>query len=763
MNALLRAQNQALKRAVVDEQANGTALKEQLKMKDQSLRKQQQEMNSLTFRNQQLAKRVELLQEELSLMDVKGKKTKKNMDASQQSQEQKSGFDEDLQKKIEENERLHIQFYEASEKHRLVESELRSRLRELEMNTEQHQAVVDGLTQKYMETIEKLQGDKAKMEVKCQALERESKECKQRTEDCQNQLKTLHIDLSSRLDVSLGNGIINEKVPFNDTRTSQLNALNVPLHNKRHQLKAREFANQGLSFVRDLVTSLLNFHTFTEQRVQIFPVDSAIDVISSLNKKFSEYLHENASYVRPLEEGMLQLFESITEDTVTVLETAVKLKILSEHFAAYVCFLQKILPYQLKSLEEESEFSSGTTALWARNQEVHKDMQRITAVFGKLKTYITLLALPSTKPGGLLRTNYGTILTQISEALHRLHDITKELSKHYNNKAALEQELPAATDKLKTTNDCILSSLAALSNVTNKIATFFSNNLDFFISSLSYGPKGGLGFTNPLSAEMMLAYKKKASQYINSLKKPCPASVPYGEALVNRSVLLSSTESREGLAQQVQQSLEKMGELEQEKEHWMLEAQLSKVKLEKETRRIAALIKNTENGQLPEVPHDDAFLLNAGELGKGNSTETTSNSLIGMLTVTTEDLQAPDQDSREELIKNHYMTRIAELTTRLQQADSKAVHLYAECRALAKRLALADKSNRSLTEETISSVQSISKLQDELITTKRSYGDQLSMMSDHLCIMNETLSKQREEIDTLKMANKGNSKKNKMR
>lgn len=40
------------------------------------------------------------------------------------------------------------------------------------------------------------------------------------------------------------------------------------------------------------------------------------------------------------------------------------------------------------------------------------------------------------------------------------------------------------------------------------------------------------------------------------------------------------------------------------------------------------------------------------------------------------------------------------------------------------------------------------------MTTKRSYEDQLSMMSDHLCSMNETLSKQREEIDTLKMSSK---------
>lgn len=51
-------------------------IKEQLKMKDQSLRKLQQEMDSLTFRNQQLAKRVELLQDELSLSETRGKKNK---------------------------------------------------------------------------------------------------------------------------------------------------------------------------------------------------------------------------------------------------------------------------------------------------------------------------------------------------------------------------------------------------------------------------------------------------------------------------------------------------------------------------------------------------------------------------------------------------------------------------------------------------------------------------------------------------------------
>ncbi|KAM7079350.1 protein phosphatase 1 regulatory subunit 21 isoform 1-T2 [Molossus nigricans] len=761
---VLRAQNQVLKKGVVDEQANSAALKEQLKMKDQSLRKLQQEMDSLTFRNLQLAKRVELLQDELALSEPRGKKNKKSGDSSSQlSQEQKSVFDEDLQKKIEENERLHIQFFEADEQHKHVEAELRSRLATLETEAAQHQAVVDGLTRKYMETIERLQNDKAKLEVKSQALEKEAKECRLRTEDCQLQLKNLHEDLSGRLEESLS--IINEKVPFNDTKYSQYNALNVPLHDRRHQLKMRDIAGQALAFVQDLVKALLNFHTYTEQRIQIFPVDSAIDTISPLNQKFSQYLHENASYVRPLEEGMLHLFESITEDTVTVLETTVKLKTFSEHLTSYIRFLRKILPYQLKSLEEECESSLCTSALRARNLELSQDMKKMTAVFEKLQTYVSLLALPSTEPDGLLRTNYSSVLTNVGAALHGFHDVMKDISKHYSQKATIEHELPTATQKLITTNDCILSSVVALTNGAGKIASFFSNNVDFFIASLSYGPKAASGFISPLSAECMLQYKKKAAAYMKALRKPLSESVPYEEALANRRVLLSSTESREGLAQQVQQSLEKISKLEQEKEHWMLEAQLAKIKLEKENQRIAEKLKSTSSRQVVGLAQEDASVVNASgqeETAGAVQEPVPSTSLIGILTRTS-DSEVPDVESREDLIKNHYMARIVELTSQLQLADSKSVHFYAECRALSKRLALAEKSKETLAEEMKVASQNISRLQDELTTTKRSYEDQLSMMSDHLCSMNETLSKQREEIDTLKMSSKGNSKKNKSR
>ncbi|KAK1792812.1 hypothetical protein P4O66_012720, partial [Electrophorus voltai] len=767
-------------------------------------------MDSLSFRNQQLAKRVELLQEELQASETKGRKSKNKGDSpSQPSFQTQSVFDEDLQKKIQENERLHIQFFEADELHRQQEAQLRARLEKLEWDTEQHQAVVDSLTAKYTDTIERLQNDKARLEIKVQTLEREAKDCRLRTEECQQQLRKYQTELSNQL--KHNSSVIQEKVPFNDTKFGDYNSLNVPPHNRRHQLKARDAVGQAVAFVQDLVSALLHFHSYTEQRIHIYPLDSSIEPISPLNQKFSQYLHENAAYVRPLEDGLLHLHQSVTEDTVTVLETVGKLQDFSKSFFTYTSFLQKILPYQLKSLEEECDVPLCTASLSAKNRELQADMKRVTSVFEKLQSYISLLALPSVRSDAMPQSSSCAVFTQLAACLHGLHDATRELSKHYSQKVVLEQELPTVTQKLRTTNECLLSSLASLTSCTSKIATFFNNNLDFFASSAGYGPRAGVGNLNPLQTETMLRNKKQAAAYIHTLRRARPVSVPYTEALCNRRVLTSSTESRQGLTQQacalfpplasvrqkkiaspsglmthalvhlfknkgtkhfigpdqVQQSQEKIARLEQEKEHWLLEAQLGRVRLEKESKRMAQLEArlsahlsedaprpSPQDGPLDLVQPADPETEERTGSEVSQSTSMVSAVQRGFLVRRASALQVGDEESREHLIKTHYMTRVAELTTQLQMSDSKAVHFHAECRALAKRLAIAEKTRKTLTEDMKQANQNVTRLQDELSTTKRSYEDQLSMMSDHLCSMNDTLSKQREEIDTLKLGNK---------
>ncbi|NP_001007300.1 protein phosphatase 1 regulatory subunit 21 [Danio rerio] len=648
----LRAQNQVLKKAVVDEQSSCNSLKDELKQKEQSLRRVEQEMDSLSFRNQQLMKRVELLQEELLLSESKSKKSRSKGDSpSQVSLQAQSVFDEDLHKKIQENERLHIQWLEAQEQHQQQEAQLSSRLQQLQEEAQEHQAQLEELSCRHAHTIHTLQEDKATLEVKLQTLEREARDCRVRTEECQQQLRKYQSEVSSQLKHS--SSVIQEKVPFNDTQLSDYNSLNVPAHNRRHQLRAREVAAQALVFLQNLVSALLNFHSYSEQRVQIYPRDSSIETISAVNQKFSQYLHENASYLRQLEEDLLQLHQSITED------------------------------------------------------------------------------------------------------------------------------LPAATQKFCTTNECLLSSLASLTSSSGKMATFFSNSLDFLTSCAGYSPSGAL--LKPLQADSVMQSKRRAAAYISSVRQARAESVPYGEALANRHILTSSTESREGLMQQVLQSQQKISRLEQEKEHWLLEAQLAQVRLQKESARIAQLeaqvCVSAPQSQLCASAAESPVCVSAAESQVCvSAAETPSEpaladapeplqdtSVVGVLSIRSCSESSADQDSREQLIKTHYMSRVSELTTQLQICDSKAVHFHAECRAVAKRLAMAERSRDTLGEELKLANQNITRLQDELSTTKRSYEDQLSMMSDHLCSMNETLSQQRETIDTLKLSAKGNAKKNKSR
>lgn len=89
---------------MLDEQAKVVNLKETIKGYEQQMRKHDQEMESLTFRNDQLTKRIYVLQDELRI-NQHGKKNKtKTPDNNIQSNF--NILDEELQKKIMENAQL---------------------------------------------------------------------------------------------------------------------------------------------------------------------------------------------------------------------------------------------------------------------------------------------------------------------------------------------------------------------------------------------------------------------------------------------------------------------------------------------------------------------------------------------------------------------------------------------------------------------------------------------------------------------------------
>lgn len=152
----LRAQASVLKKAVLEEQTKSSSLRETLRVKEATLRKTEQEVDSLGFRNKQLERTVAKLQEDLELefkkASSKGGAKSKSSTASGGATDA-SGVDaqlltEELQKKILENAQLVTQLEDRGAEVGQCQLRLDGLNREL-----QHQAALEQKLRKEMEAL----------------------------------------------------------------------------------------------------------------------------------------------------------------------------------------------------------------------------------------------------------------------------------------------------------------------------------------------------------------------------------------------------------------------------------------------------------------------------------------------------------------------------------------------------------------------------------------------------------------------------------
>lgn len=165
----LRAQAGVLKRAVLEEQNKNAALREVVRVKETNLRRSEQEVDSLGFRNKQLEHRVASLQDDLSKDTAKksGKnaKSKDNKSASpavnsQMPIEQSSILSEEFQKKI----------FECAQ----LTSSLADKTSEMQLQTtriEELEHLVRSMNAEQTETEAKLRRELERLTVKTHELE----------------------------------------------------------------------------------------------------------------------------------------------------------------------------------------------------------------------------------------------------------------------------------------------------------------------------------------------------------------------------------------------------------------------------------------------------------------------------------------------------------------------------------------------------------------------------------------------------------------
>ena len=171
---------------------------------------------------------------------------------------------------------------------------------------------------------------------------------------------------------------------------------------------------------------------------------------------------------------------------------------------------------------------------------------------------------------------------------------------------------------------------------------------------------------NPVVEE----FCQRAADYVALVNaRPVAESVPYSVAVARSKEAAEETlreDDRNQLLDQIVGLKEKVVKLEQDREHWMLETQLVRIKSEKRAKEAK---EKAEERKSAGGKGEEEVTERAAELGVVETEEVGENE---------EEVAAAAARDREDVIKEHYVARIQELTAQLQVADSKSLHFYTD-------------------------------------------------------------------------------------
>ncbi|KAK3912411.1 Protein phosphatase 1 regulatory subunit 21 [Frankliniella fusca] len=694
----VRAQVAVLKKAVLDEQTKNSELRDMLKEKEQGLRKAEQEMDSLTFRNQQLTKRVTVLQDELDSMS-KMKKSKSKIP------ETSSGYNnevmsEELHKTITENAKLLSVLHDKEESHRQDIEHLSQRIEQLEheLRTQQDQ---------HKKAFAKLEAEKAtalvgaslpvgssglsnpvttRLDQRVEALQKSNLELTGHARELNSQ----RLQLTSQLEHATR--IIRTHLPFVDSSDRDLNELNIPHHDREQQARILRTVIVAGSHVEEMASALEVFHAH-----------------------FSEHLLDSGRQLHQLKQGYSDFQQGLECETWT-LDTAPSLCAFSRPLRSYSLYLQKLQPYCQLSMEEECILFGASDELLAASRDVVSCSALFCVQVKKLSGYVQLLAGQNRRQSQHPVESQQRFLKELGEALKQLHQATQEMLCAYTVKLAIEKENGLGLSiSSQEESEGILSSLSAAVTSSKKLVEVFNGHQPSLDGDSKHCKQAHPTVT---------AFRKRAAHYLSSLEQEEPPSIPYEDALNAKVEIQSKAESCRALLSQLHAIQEQAAQAERDREHWQQEYHLLLMRQETHEENV----KNTAS-----------ILLESKD---GDGTKTIAANLLGKLSSPL--MTPPEIEAREEKVKEYFRSRLNELVASCQNSEGKATTFMSECAVLKARLEDAVKCQKACEERAL-------KLSEELASTIKGYDAQLAVMSEHLANMNDKLALQKDTIDHLNL------------
>ncbi|KAL7644644.1 UNVERIFIED_CONTAM: hypothetical protein RMT77_004185 [Armadillidium vulgare] len=523
----LRAQNQVLKRGVKDEQEKALQLKEDINSRDQSLRKAEQELDSLSFRNQQLTKRLSLLQEDVEIIKNKVKKGGAKIESAHSNYFNESNvYAEELESKIQENARLHAELRDLETFYKNKISELEDKIEEVSRNATKRpesiyskdqpvKSVKDSLDEKSISSGEKCQqGDtKSAFGTRLKTFT---------TLENKNSLLPLRTLIKSQV-----NDSVIESLDGKPSRKIMLVDLVEPV--KELSLGFIGLLTSYLPLLKKLSPSSAPYLKVNEELSQENSAwkefSNIFEEVISANSKWDAASFSNLS-------GLSSLYGSVIKCSTSVQ----KINSLSEK-----CFC-------LRDIQME--------AAWK------KSLSSLTFCFTSVIPYVSVLSTFSNDCISVPLITLKKILFLLQERMSRLVTTSSELLNVWSLLTIEEK------------HESIKNSLIKIHKAFCKINSFLET-----ISLKDSSPD-----SISLSSTMAQSPGTPHPPYSTSATNAAYVDNSFVFGCLQENLNSSSTEN--SLVQQLSQATRRLAKLEEEREHWKLECQLLSHRLNKENREI---------------------------------------------------------------------------------------------------------------------------------------------------------------------------------
>ncbi|CAO4378052.1 unnamed protein product [Caenorhabditis nigoni] len=336
----LRAQAKVLREGVLEERGRVDKLTEDLKSKEAVIRRLQAENESLTFRNDQLVRRVENFQFEAPPTTLQTTTPRKPATTKQAPPISQSHVDaarielleQELKQKLEQNERL---------------------VSELAENERQHAVEMAEMSEKLAKEMRKLEDEVKRMRIRTKMIQNPKEDVERISED---------VD-----DVKKSEDVVVEDIGSPEPPESQEEA----------RIMVAEAA-------RGTFSGFTNVFTLLQQRCEIYPFDIKLERLPSHVEKLSSEYAQTAR----LFSALVEIVDSIIQNsefnpTEHIPEVVSKCRLISKHCSQMLAELVK----QMTS--EENRVTWCTTPLARLNNEWEELILKMFGIFEDVTEHLT--------------------------------------------------------------------------------------------------------------------------------------------------------------------------------------------------------------------------------------------------------------------------------------------------------------------------------------------------------------------------------------